>query len=190
MSISFCTSADWLFGKKWLWPIEMFGCERAAYILFQLGTLQVGCKFCLFFFKMDLNSCSQLQNKNASFSAFHSIFNFLELGRELKHQKIQWNQNVSEKHFDIVKNPFFFFFWLEEIFGRKHLPQLCSPWEQRAINSAALCYELMSSLHHLQQRRGEKISPPPVSWFVSHPHWGIASEFSVFSWASFLRISC
>lgn len=64
----------------------MFGCERAAYILFQLGTLQVGCKFCPFF-KTDLNSCSQLQNKNVSFSAFHSIFNFLELGRELKHQK-------------------------------------------------------------------------------------------------------
>lgn len=40
-----------------------------------------------FFFKMNLNSCSQLQNENVSFNAFHSIFNFLELGRELKHQK-------------------------------------------------------------------------------------------------------
>lgn len=39
------------------------------------------------FLKMNLNSCSQLQNENVSFNAFHSIFNFLELGRELKHQK-------------------------------------------------------------------------------------------------------
>lgn len=174
------TLANW---DVWLWE----GCIYFVSVRNAPSWLQV---LPFFFFKMALNSCSQLQNKNASFSAFHSIFNFLELGRELKHQKIQWNQNVSEKHFDVVKNPFFFFFWLEEIFGWKHLPQLCSPWEQRAINSAALCYELMSSLHHLQQRRGEKISPPPVSWFVSHPHWGIASEFSVFSRASFLRISC
>lgn len=36
---------------------------------------------------MNLNSCSQLQNENVSFNAFNSIFNFLELGRELKHQK-------------------------------------------------------------------------------------------------------
>lgn len=54
INISLYTSADWLFGKKlslaywdvWLWA----GCN----ILFQLETLQVGCKFWIFIFQDEL----------------------------------------------------------------------------------------------------------------------------------------